>query len=166
MTTRPDKPIESYPVVAEADRPTLPPADAPPPAGETTAAPADKPLPFERLSFVAGKSVEEVVPLDFPFKWQGRTVASVTVRRLAAFEVAQVAESEEFASAGMWAIYGTQSGLPAGVIRGMMEDDCDRVVEVNRRFLPRAFRETLNRLDAAASPSSATPESGAPTPPA
>jgi hypothetical protein len=164
MASRPDKPIETYPVVADADRPPLPPADAAAPVA--VAAAAERPLPFERLSFVRSKATEEVVPLDFPFEWQSRTVDSVTVRRLAAFEVAEVAESEDFAAAGMWAIYAAQSGLPAGVIRGMMEDDCDRVVEVNRRFLPRAFREMLNRSDAAATPSSATPESGAPTPPA
>lgn len=167
MASGPTKPIESYPDVRPEERPALPPVD---PAGApTTAAAADAvPLPAERLAFRprAGKAAEETVPLDYPFERDGVVIDSITVRRLTVAEVAEVADAGDAKALGMWAFYAVQTGLPVGVLRGLDEDDGDRVVEVARRFLPRAFRAMLNRSDGEETSSSPSPEPGAATSPA
>lgn len=169
MATPPNKPIDAYPPVAPTEQPVLPPVDpdgavpVPPAADAEQAAP----LPVERLAFRPGaKPLSEDVLLDWPFEWQGRVVDRVTVRRLTVAEVGDLADSGDLQRLGMWAFYAAQTGLPAGVLRGLIEDDGDRVTDANRRFLPSAFAATLTRLDDAAISSSPTTTSGEPTSPA
>lgn len=165
-------PIEGSPALAPVPPPPGSPDHARRQGGTSAAAPAAPaqkatPLPVERLAFrPVGRPLTETVTLDYPFEWKGELVSSITVRRLTVAEVSELVEGGAFETERMWAIYAAQSGLPAGVLRGMMEDDGDRVVEANRRFLPRAFAETLNRTDAAATSSPSIPETGDPTSPA
>lgn len=170
MAGTPNKPIDDYPVVAEGDKPVVPPVE--PGASLAAAVPADAPadvrapLPAERLTFRPGKKpLSETIELEYPFEWNGELVESITVRRLTVAEVADIADVD-FERFGLWAIYAAQAGLPVGVLRGLVEDDGDRFTAVSRGFLPRAFAVTLTTLAAGETPSSPTPASGAPTSPA
>ncbi|RAI31234.1 hypothetical protein CH338_26205, partial [Rhodoplanes elegans] len=123
-----------------------------------------RPLPAERLKF-AGRPREETITLDWPFERDGAVVETVTVRRLTVAEVAEVVDSGALAEHGLWAIWATQAGLTIGELRGLDEDDGQRVTEVADRFLPRAFA-AVSGGSSAANGSAVSPPSGAATSPA
>ncbi|KZM49444.1 phage tail assembly protein [Labrenzia sp. OB1] len=80
------------------------------------------------------------VPLSHPFKWSGRTVKSITVRRLTVAKVGQIASKMRDGKLDLYEIYAAQTGLPAAVLRGLMDDDGDAVSERCLDFFPRVFR--------------------------
>jgi hypothetical protein len=163
-------PIEATPSLT----PVIPPPGSPDAArragaasaAPVQAAPVAAPLPLERLAFTGGrKPATETVPLDFPFERDGVLIEAVTVRRLTVADVADAVDGPDYAQHGIWALYAAQAGLPIGVLRGLDEDDGDRVLEVARRFLPRVFAAILAVTADAATSSMPTPESGAATSP-
>ncbi|MGF3028018.1 phage tail assembly protein [Methylobacterium aquaticum] len=137
---RPDKPLDRYPL---AEMPALPPEGAP---GEapTPAAPAPAAAPVPRpavvaLDFLDPAAIRTDIPLEYPFRHEGREVRSVTVRRLTTAEVGAVIEAiPEGANYDLYDFVAAMSGLPAPVLRGLIDDDGAEVLARARPFLPRA----------------------------
>lgn len=108
------------------------------PAPTEAAAPVPRvSRPIERLAFVAAPTV--TVPLQYPFVREGGTVDSITVRRLTVGEVGDVLDSlpPDFDNHD---IYAVMTGLPAPVLRGLVDVDGDKVMAVAYDFLPLVFR--------------------------
>jgi hypothetical protein len=95
--------------------------------------------PGATLAFTGGKAWSKVVPLDFPFEYEGRTVAEITVRRLTTAEMGEVA-SRHGDELDQWDIFAVMTGLPAAVLRGLEAGDGDEVTGVAYDFLPRTVK--------------------------
>jgi hypothetical protein len=138
----PDRPLAEYPVVPPEELPVAPPAGAlGEPAPTPDAAPA---LPQPKrdevaaLQFLEPAAIERVVPLAFGFVHEGQEVRSVTVRRLSVAGVGAV--MEKFGpddDIDVYAFYAAMTGLPAAVLRGMIDDDGAEVIAAARPMLPR-----------------------------
>ncbi|MCF4125053.1 phage tail assembly protein [Methylobacterium sp. SyP6R] len=137
---RPDRPLELYP---EAEMPALPPEGAPgeapaPAAPAPVAPPASRPEAAV-LDFLDPAAIRTDIPLDYPFRHEGREVRSITVRRLTTAEVGAVIEAiPEGANYDLYDFVAAMSGLPAPVLRGLIDDDGAEVLAKARPFLPRA----------------------------
>ncbi len=92
------------------------------------------------LDFTGGKPWERHVPLDFPFVWEGREIATITVRRLTTAEMGAIVERHG-ADFDQWDIFAVMTGLPAAVLRGLESGDGDAVTEVAYDFLPRSLKK-------------------------
>ncbi|WP_288581442.1 hypothetical protein [uncultured Methylobacterium sp.] len=156
---RPDRPLDQYPV---AELPTLPPEGA---SGEVPA-PAAPPTPAARLpaprpeaaalDFLDPAAVRTDIPLEYGFRHEGREIRSIAVRRLTTAEVGAVIEAiPEGANYDLYDFIAAMAGLPAPVLRGLIDDDGMAVLEGARPFLPRAVAAIF---------SSPTSGSGAPSP--
>lgn len=95
--------------------------------------------PAATLTFTGGKVWSKVVPLDFPFEHEGRTVSEITVRRLTTAEMGEVA-SRHGDELDQWDIFAVMTGLPAAVLRGLEAGDGDEVTGVAYDFLPRTVK--------------------------
>ncbi len=133
---RPTRPLEVYP---DAEPLPLPPID-PPGGAAAQAAPAEparKPLEVAVLRFLDPGAMQTEIPLAFPFEWDGREVRSITVRRLATAEVGAVMDAipvgEEY---DVHTFIAAMSGLPAPVLRALIEDDAEEVIAKARPLLP------------------------------
>lgn len=138
------KPLEDYPKADLSDV-TLPP-DAPEEPKAPKAAPRPAPE-FAVLEFLDPSAVSKRVPIDFPFKWDGQNVTAVTVRRLSLAEVAVTMEACQAADDGdLTPFYAAMIGLPAPVLRGMIEQDGQKVVDACTPFLPPAIGALVSLL--------------------
>lgn len=94
----------------------------------------------EALEFVGESLPVTEIPLRYPFRWQGETVRTITVRRLT---VAQMgAFWEGLPDDGAYErsdLYGVMCGLPGKVIRALPDVDGTRVTKACFDFLPREF---------------------------
>lgn len=106
-------------------------ADTPPEAEELPA--------VARLEFVNSTHQQEV-PLKYPFKWKGQVVAVVTVKRLTLGQVDIFVRRAAKTSFSTFDIYAEMTGLPAEVLRGLVDEDGDAVVDVAYDFLPRQLK--------------------------
>lgn len=133
---------------AAALKPVAPPPGSPDfarqqgpgPVGEAAPAPAAAPVappPVAALDFVGDRG--KTIPLDHPFRWDGRLIEMIEVRRL------RMQHLSDLVAAGrhddLYEVYAEMTGLPAAVLRGLDPDDGVRVTEVAFDFLPRALRE-------------------------
>ncbi|QFT70681.1 hypothetical protein FIU93_28110 [Labrenzia sp. THAF35] len=80
------------------------------------------------------------VPLEHAFTWEGKKVDAIYVRRLTVAQVGQLASKLQSGAFDRYDIYAAQTGFPAAVLRGLMDDDGDAVTERCQDFFPRAFR--------------------------
>jgi hypothetical protein len=126
------RPIEAYPVAA--DLPAPPPADHGEAPEKATTAPARKIGEVAVLDFIGGDASVEIA-LAFPFRFDGREVRTVTVRRPSIMEIARVAP--DFAMTDDFELYAVLAGLPAPVLRGMMREDREAVARAADDFLSR-----------------------------
>ena len=137
---RPDRPLEHYP---QAEMPALPPegapGEAPPPAAlAPAAAPAPRPAAAV-LDFLDPAAIRTDIPLEYGFRHEGREVRSITIRRLTTAEVGAVIEAvPEGAPYDLYDFVAVMAGLPAPVLRGLIDDDGAEVLARARPFLPRA----------------------------
>lgn len=146
MSSGPTKPMESYPVADPSELPLPPPPGA---EGEPGAAPA---APVERqaraaemavLQFLDPAAIEREVPLSFPFMHEGREVRDIRIRRLAVAEVGAIMERHGAEDpVDLYEFYEVMCGLPAAVLRGLIDDDGYEVLNVARPLLPR-FAERM-----------------------
>lgn len=92
------------------------------------------------LEFVGDSLPVAEIALRYPFRWQGETVRTITVRRLT---VAQMgAFWEGLPDDGTYErsdLYGVMCGLPGKVIRALPDVDGSRVTRACFDFLPREF---------------------------
>ncbi|MCO5083093.1 MAG: hypothetical protein M9955_15740 [Rhizobiaceae bacterium] len=108
---------------------------------------AETPAPDEKnpsreiaqLEFVGRKPIE-TVPLEYPFLLAGETISEIRVRRLPIGEVGDLIDSLPAGRIDNFEIYAAMTGLPAPVLRGLVDVDGEKVTGVCWDFLPRAFR--------------------------
>lgn len=162
MTGRPTKPLDAYPVADEAV-PLPPPGAEGEPVAPAAPAPtaegaAARPAPeVAVLRFIDPAAVRREVPLGFPFEHEGQVVSAITVRRLNTAEVGAIID--RYApddTLDLYDFYAAMTGLPAPVLRGLIDDDAVEVRAAANPFLPLGVRQ--------APPSSPTSETGAATP--
>ncbi len=79
----------------------------------------------------------EAVPLEWPLHYDGKTVDSVTVKRLTTGEIADFIEQN--GATTNWRDFPMFDQPPA-VLRALDDDDAENVLTVFNRFLPRRFR--------------------------
>lgn len=136
---RPEKPLDQYP---PADLPPVPPvlpSDAPAEGGAATdTLPAAKPFEVATLRFLDPAAMSATVDLEFPFEWKGQEVRQITIRRLTVSEVGAVMtaipEGEDY---DVYVFIAAMAGLPAPVLRGLIEEDGAEVIAKARPLLPR-----------------------------
>lgn len=112
-------------------------------ASAASAAPAPLPVsnrPRKALRFVSGQ-YQMTVPLKFPFEDDGLgLVDAITIRRLTVGEVGEVLDERTGDEPDNFDIYAKMTGLPADVLRGLMDVDGEEVSRVCFDFLPLIFR--------------------------
>ena len=93
--------------------------------------------PVERLEFL--QNAETTIPLAYPFRRNGEVVDKITMRRLTVGELGDVIDSlpDNFDN---YDIYAAMCGLPSAVLRGLIDVDGDKIMEIGYDFLPRLFR--------------------------
>ncbi len=110
------------------------------PAAELVAPAPRKRLPAQQLQFVVSPTVE--IPLQYSFVLDGRTVDAIIVRRLTVAEVGDVVDQlpDDFDN---FDIFAHMTGLPAPVLRGLVDVDGQALVDAGYDFLPLAFRPEM-----------------------
>lgn len=87
-----------------------------------------------------GKKPFVVVPLEYEFPFGGRTISEITVRRLSIGEVGNLIDSLPADRIDNFDVYAAMTGLPAAILRGLVDVDGERVTEACYDFLHRSFR--------------------------
>ena len=105
-------------------------------ASEAADLPADAPPLVAVLDFVKPRCTP--IPLDHPFRLDGRLIESITVKRLEMEAVNALVAKDRYRD--LYEIYAEMTGLPAAVLRGLDGDDGDRVTGAAWDFLPRILR--------------------------
>ncbi|GJD93348.1 hypothetical protein [Methylobacterium iners] len=153
---RPTRPLSEYPTaelpppppegaLGEAASATLPTAAEPPPPAEVAI-----------LRFLDPGSISKEVPIRYAFEWEGREVRSIQVRRLAVAEVgAVIAAMPEGMPYDLYLFLAAMTGLPAPVLRGLIDDDGAELLAAARPFLPRIVEEMFYSPSSA--PGASTP---------
>lgn len=118
------RPIEEYPHAK--DLPAPPPA--PEQAAEAAASAPRKPLEVAALEFLDADAVRASMQLAHPFRWDGREVRSIEVRRVSALAIAEALP--EFQAQDDFAIYAVMTGLPAPVLRGLLREDREALMAI------------------------------------
>lgn len=133
-TTRLEVPVEAIPLPPEALTDEL--DNAAPVPSEQTNEPE-----VAHLDFVSpeGDRICDV-PLQHAFRLDGKTISSVRVRRLTVAEVGRIVRNMSKPGWDRYEIYSAQTGLPAPVLRGLLDDDGDKVTEKCADFFPHFFR--------------------------
>lgn len=107
---------------------------------EAGRSPAEKPE-VAALDFLSDAGTREAdIPLDHPFSLDGRDIRTIKVRKLTVIEVAEVSSRAGKTGFDLYDIYAAMTGLPAAVLRGLLDDDGEAVIGKAYDFLPRAFR--------------------------
>lgn len=91
------------------------------------------------LTFV-GEAHKKRIPIQHPFILNGETVDTVTVRRLRIGDVDRAIKRAQAGPFSLFDIYAEMTGLPAAVLRGLIDEDGDKVTDACYDFLPRALR--------------------------
>lgn len=101
-----------------------------------------------RLNFL--RATEAKVPLEFPFEWEGKNVDTIVLKRLTVGEVGDLIDTlpDNFDN---YDIYAAMCGLPASVLRGLIDVDGQKVAEVGYDFLPRLFQTATESTNASGS---------------
>ncbi|WP_150522778.1 phage tail assembly protein [Roseibium sediminis] len=101
---------------------------------------AQKAAPAEQLNFRSPESSRlREVPLDHPFDRDGKEVNSIWVRKLTGGEVEDLVRNAD-GDLTYFKVYEVQTGYPEAVLRGLMDEDLEKVKEVCADFFPRSLR--------------------------
>ncbi|WP_230170643.1 hypothetical protein [Rhizobium sp. CECT 9324] len=84
---------------------------------------------------------KRVITLKHPFRLNGQVVSSITVRRLLMGEVDNVVKKSAKGGMTTFDIYAEMTGFKASVLRGLIDEDGDAVVDAAYDFLPRMLRQ-------------------------
>lgn len=102
--------------------------------------PAISKRPRKALRFTAGE-FSKIVPLQFPFEDDELgAVSQITVSRLTVGEVGELLDQRTGGEVDNFDIYARMTGMPAEVLRGLMDVDGEEVTRVCFDFLPPMFR--------------------------
>ena len=117
------------------------PADKAPEPSASASAPVteEQPAPIEELEFI-DQAHQRVIPLKHPFRFRGAEVRAITVRRLRVGEIELILRDLDNRTFSLFDIYARMCGLPAAVLRGLVDEDGDAVTAAAFDFLPRALR--------------------------
>lgn len=119
------------PAAADQIQPQTSPAPA---SGQAVEA---KPAMAE-LAFIGDRS--EVVPLKFPFVWNGQEVREIRINRLTIGQANEILMRPADVKMTNFDIYARMTGLPAAVLRGLDSEDGQAVTDKAYDFLPRSLR--------------------------
>lgn len=107
---------------------------------EGTARKATAKPPQAKLNFRPG-ATSKTISLQYPFEHPlTGEVEEITVRRLTVGEVGELLDRLEPEAKDNFQIYSAMTGLPAEVLRGLVDVDGEEVSQVCYDFLPRIFR--------------------------
>lgn len=96
--------------------------------------------PQARLNFHSS-AFKSVIPLRYPFDHPSTgTVEQITIRRLTVGEVGELLDRIDPKARDNFDIYAVMTGVPADVLRGLIDIDGEEVSQVCYDFLPRIFR--------------------------
>lgn len=110
------------------------------PMTEATARKASGSAPQAKLNFIS-PAFKSVITLLYPFEHPSTgEVAEVTIRRLTVGEVGEILDRLDQSTRDNFDIYAVMTGLPADVLRGLIDIDGEEVSRVCYDFLPRIFR--------------------------
>ncbi len=130
-----------------SNAPMLQPGDVPlPPEGadgeaNASAKPVRRRKPYAKLDFLDPAQVSASIALAFPFRLDGVEIRTLTARMLSVGEMRDVGVGmEETGDDDVDVVYAAMVGLPVEVLRGLMDEDLDRVVTACAPFLPRAMQ--------------------------
>lgn len=141
-----DQAIKSDPLAVDISEIPLPPEELTDALDNTAATDADpaKAQPARpevaALDFLSLERLVAVVPLEHPFRLDGQKVREVKVRKLTVAQVAELTARAGATGFDLYDVYAVMTGLPAPVLRGLMDDDGEAVIGKAYDFLPRAFR--------------------------
>jgi len=144
VSAGPSKPLDQYPA---AEPGSLPP---PPPEGiegepATPRRASAKAPEVVALDFIDPAAIQRTEPFAHPFRWEGREVRSFTARKLTLSEVARIVEGLRDDEEGdLIVFYEVMVGLPAAVIRGLIEEDGQLLVDTCYPFLPRVAQALIS----------------------
>lgn len=122
----PAKPLDAYPDVKPGEAPSPPASD--PDGGEAARDPAPakrREVEIAVLDFLDPAGVRGVVALKHPFRYDGREIREIHLRRLSVFEAGLLADAVR--EADHFVLIGAMAGLPAAVLRGLMWEDLEAV---------------------------------------
>lgn len=91
------------------------------------------------LEFV-GESHERTIDLKHPFRLNGKTVERITVRRFRIADVDGLLKRIGAKKISLFDVYEHMTGIPAPVLRGLIDEDGDAVTDAAFDFLPRAIK--------------------------
>ena len=111
-------------------------------AGNTPAEPAPGAIKETAdLDFLSEETTRKaVVKLDHPFRLDGKEIREIAIRKLTVAEIGTVSGQLQDGEGDSYDIYAVMTGLPAPVLRGLIDDDGEEVVGKAYDFLPRRFR--------------------------
>lgn len=129
-------PVEMW---AELDNSAPPPVASASGAAEKPNRTEEQPAPFEELEFIESDH-QRVIPLNHPFRLNGKKITHITVRRLRMGEVDALVKKTAKGGMTTFDVYAEMTGLSASVLRGLIDEDGDAVTDAAFDFLPRMFR--------------------------
>lgn len=108
-------------------------------APPTVPTPAKADAEIAELEFL-GEVHRKEIPLQHPFRLNGSEVHTITVRRLRIGDVDRFIQRAQGGSFSTFDIYASMTGLPSGVLRGLIDVDGDAVTEACFDFLPPSLK--------------------------
>ena len=130
--------LENSSAAAETASPSSAPASAAP-------LPVKAQREVAKLDFVSATYAREV-PLKFPFRLGGRVIDIVFVRRLTIAELGDLLDKLPPQRTDNFEIYAAMTGLPAPILRGLIDVDGQDVTGACYDFLPRVFLPAKARM--------------------
>lgn len=110
------------------------------PMTEETARKASGSAPQAKLNFLSS-AFKSAIPLRYPFEHPSTgVVEEITVRRLTVGDVGELLDALDPEARDNFDIYAVMTGLPADVLRGLMDEDGAEVSQACYDFLPPIFR--------------------------
>ncbi|WP_311272394.1 MULTISPECIES: hypothetical protein [unclassified Rhizobium] len=106
----------------------------------TPVAPTEEPAPAADVLDFVTSTHELSVPLKHAFRMDGKVVDKIVVKRLTLGQVDAFVRRAASASFSTFDIYAVMTGMPASVLRGLVDEDGDAVVDAAYDFLPRALK--------------------------
>lgn len=94
---------------------------------------------IEELEFL-GDVHQRQISLQYPFRFKGNEVHAITVQRLRIGDVDRFIQRARGGSFSTFDIYAAMTGLPVGVLRGLIDVDGDAVTEACFDFLPPSLK--------------------------
>ncbi len=103
-------------------------------------APAEEPAAEADVLDFVSSTHELAVPLKHAFRLNGKVVDTIVVKRLTLGQVDTFVRRAAASSFSTFDIYAVMTGMPASVLRGLVDEDGDAVVDAAYDFLPRALK--------------------------